>query len=934
VRIYNGKDNKGKLLAKCASGGGTSGLGPGYNGGYGSCVFSCLPGIGTKADTFKAGKQMYIEFAMSGGSTAPGFSAYYWTKAAKTSKPAANFITSFNDHGDTVCAGEIILFTSKSLGSNLSYFCDFDGSLSNGFESTKSSPSYGYLFPGNHVVTLVVSSCAGTDTFRRTIHVISPPKPAASFTADNFRPTLNDIVLFKSTIRTCVSSYNWSISKTYASATDTGSAVYNNGSNSSSANPSVSFKDTGYYTVTLSASSAGGSNSITQKAFLYVRASYCEPYVTTMNSDFGISGVVFGGIDNSSAQGSTDYTSYVNSGMSAYVQKGFSYPITIKRDSAFVSAETRAVYIDLNQDGNFVKMAEDVGNATNATWRANIKIPSAAKTGATTMRVAANYSSDTNNVCGGNIAGEYEDYRIYIIPDTVRPVITLIGPDTITLELGFTFVDTGMYSAKSAAGIDLTPKVKITNPGVKPGGLTGLRVKQGWNIINYDVTDSLGNKAITKYRYVYVLPDTMGPNLVIAGPDTLYVAAKNDSTAYVVPPKVISSVDLVDGTVLDTVSPTKIPINKLDTVVVKYSATDQAGNRTIVYRWVIVIDTTAPVLVLRGQNPVKVQVNTSYTDAGVDPIDDFFDVPHLRPLVVVSGSVDIHKVGTYILTYNVTNPYGLKAKPVTRTVEVIDTIRPVIKLNGWANDSVEVFTKYTDLGASGTDNYYSTVSITNGGSFYTGYPDGIPKKLGTYVAIYTATDSSGNKATVSRTIIVFDSVPPVISLKGSLLDSTCRWAAYTDSGYSVTDNYYKSVTAIDTEGNFMGTGLPGLYKLRYKATDSSGNSAYSPYRYIYVKSENDQGCLSGIKEGMFLDKYINVYPNPTTGLLHVTAQLPGNERIIIRITDAVGKELSLTQANGYGNTFEINLQGQPAGVYLLNISTAKAAITKELILAK
>jgi PKD repeat protein len=935
LRIYDGKDNKGKLLNKCTSTGiGFSGLGPGYTGGYTSCSTLCIPATGAKADTFKAGKQMYIEFAMAAGFSGPGFSAFYWTKAAKTSKPTARFITDNNAHGDTACAGETLTFTNMSLGNNLSYFWDFDGSLSDGFESTKKDPSYGYLYTGDYVVTLVVNSCSGTDTFRKTIHVIIPPKPVASFTVDNTKPTMDDIVFLKPTIVTCVGSYAWTITKTYLSATDTGSAVFVNNTSSSNAAPAVMFTDTGYYTVGLSASSVSGTGSIIKKAIVYVRESYCSPYVSTLNSDLGISRVIFNGIDNSSAQGNKDYISYVNSGISAYVQQGFSYPITIKRDSAFVSAETRAVYIDLNQDGNFVKMAEDVDNAKNATWRTSIKIPSNTRLGATVMRIAANYSSDTNIVCGGNVAGEYEDYRIYIIADTVRPVITLSGPDTMTLELGYTFVDTGMYSARSSSGINLNPKVKITNPVVKCGGfIGGICLKLGWNIINYDVTDSLGNKAITKYRYVYVLPDTMRPNLVVTGPDTLYIAAQNDPNAYISVPKIISSEDLVDGTTLDTVSIVKIPLNKLDTVLVKYSTADQSGNRTIVYRWVIVIDSSAPVLVLRGPNPAKVQVDSSYMDAGVDPIDDFFDVPHLKPLVVLSGSVDIHKVGTYTLTYNLTNPYGLKAKPVTRTVEVIDTIRPVITLNGPAYDSVEVFEKYTDKQASATDNYYSTVSITDGGSFYKTFSNSIPTRLGTYVAIYTATDSSGNTASVSRTIKVFDSVAPVVKLIGPVVDTICRWAAYTDLGVLVTDNYYTRVK-VDSEGDFSGTNLPGLYKLRYKATDSSGNTGYSEYRYIYVRNANEQGCLTGIKDGLSLDNYVSIYPNPTSGLLHISANLPQHEQISIRITDAVGKELSLDNRSTGMNTFDIDLGGQPAGIYTLSISTAKTMMTKQIVLTK
>lgn len=932
VRVYNGKDNTGKLLNKCASTStGFSGLGPGYTGGVGtgSCTYSCIPGMGAKADTFRAGKQMYIEMASPLGSSGPGFSAYYWTKPAKVNKPVASFISSENAHHDTICPGNIATFTNLSSGANLSYLWDLDGDFSNGFESTKQNATYGWVFPHNAVVTLIVSNCAGTDTFKRTMHVVMPPTPKASFTVDNADPTTDDIVYFTSTTPQCVSSYTWTMKHTYNASTDTGRAIYRLGTGTNSANPAVSFTDTGYYTITLYATNVSGSNTIVKTAYVHVRESNCVPAVNTLTSSIGISLVKFAGINNTSSQGVSEYTSYVNNHSQAgYAQLGYSYPITVKRDTPFFSSETRTVYIDLYHNGHFIKMAQDSGNASTATWNASIKIPSNAKPGATVMRVAANYGSDTNHVCGGNTAGEYEDYRLYIIPDTVRPVITLSGADTIVIEEGFTFLEPG-YSAISSYGANLTSKV-IKSYSPKP---KGIYLRPGLTIIAYDVTDSNGNNAITKYRYVNVLPDTMRPTLTVAGPDTLYAPAKNDPAAFTTPQKVLVSEDLVDGTMPDTITPARIPLNKIDTVLVTYTTSDLSKNRSIAYRWVVVYDTSHPILTLKGNSPAKVQVNTSYTDAGVSIKDEFFTEAQLSAGVVLTGAVDIHKVGRYILTYNVSNPYGLKARPVSRMVDVTDSIKPVAKLKGPDPDSVQVGTQYNDPGISATDNYYPSVTITKGGSFYSLFSSGTPTRLGAYVIKYTATDSSGNAASVTRTIRVTDSVAPVVKLKGAVVDTICRWARYTDSGYIATDNYYATVK-VDTEGTFTNTSIPGIYKLRYKATDSSRNVGYSEYRYIYVKSDNDNECKSGIREGLSLDKYIRVYPNPTTGQLNINAALPGNEKVVVKITNALGQELAVNTRDLGGNTFSVDLSSQSAGLYLLSISTAKDRIVKQVILAK
>jgi hypothetical protein len=82
---------------------------------------------------------------------------------------------------------------------------------------------------------------------------------------------------------------------------------------------------------------------------------------------------------------------------------------------------------------------------------------------------------------------------------------------------------------------------------------------------------------------------------------------------------------------------------------VTYTATDKDGNTATATRVVNVVDTTAPVVTVTGDNPATHELGTTYTDAGATASDASGEVD-----VVTSGTVDADTVGTYTLTYTAT----------------------------------------------------------------------------------------------------------------------------------------------------------------------------------------------------------------------------------------------------------------------------------------
>ena len=237
---------------------------------------------------------------------------------------------------------------------------------------------------------------------------------------------------------------------------------------------------------------------------------------------------------------------------------------------------------------------------------------------------------------------------------------------------------------------------------------------------------------------------------------------------------------------------------------------DVSGNTAKVYRYVDIIDTLKPVLTLIGISPDTIEVYTSYKDRGVKTSDNYYTSKQLDPRVTVANLVDTSKLGIYTVTYNLKDSSGNQAIPVVRTVVVVDTVRPVIVLNGPKTDSMSVFTIYNDPGVTVSDNYdkVSNIAIAISGTFYTNFHTGTEATvLGSYTIIYTATDKSGNKSSVMRTVLVRDWTPPVIKLKGTIDTSVCRWSNYADQVYTLSDNYDNKINInVDTIGTFVTNG--------------------------------------------------------------------------------------------------------------------------------
>ncbi len=155
-------------------------------------------------------------------------------------------------------------------------------------------------------------------------------------------------------------------------------------------------------------------------------------------------------------------------------------------------------------------------------------------------------------------------------------------------------------------------------------------------------------------------------------------------------------------------------------------------------------DQSAPIITLIGDNPLVIDLNSTFNDPGATVTDNL----DTGLTATVSGTVDSSTIGTYTLNYNATDSSGNSATTVVRTIQVADRTAPIITLNGENPLLIGLNSTFNDPGATVTDNLDTGLTAMVSGTVNTSV-------TGEYILSYDATDSSGNTSTtINRTIQV------------------------------------------------------------------------------------------------------------------------------------------------------------------------------------
>jgi len=376
-----------------------------------------------------------------------------------------------------------------------------------------------------------------------------------------------------------------------------------------------------------------------------------------------------------------------------------------------------------------------------------------------------------------------------------------------------------------------------------------------WNItsgtvINNDELNIVVTKATGNNAGTYAITGTYNNNNYnVTFIDGTYTITKALPT-YVVPSgltaeygKTLADVTLPEGFTFN--QPLTTPVGNLGanafTVTYTPEDSDNYSSITNINVAIIVSDTTAPTITILGQKEITIAVGSTYQDQGAIA-SDLHD-GDLTSKITTSGTVNTSKVGTYTITYKVTDSSNNEAT-ITRTVHVVDEEKPVITLNGSATVTIEYGYGYNDAGAKAQDNYdgdlTSKIQVVSNVN---------PDKIGTYTVTYNVTDANGNVAqTVTRTVkVTAASLKNKVINKYNCTGSECYASATTKENYLWYSGELWRIIKVNSDGSILMVTDRSLTSMPYGYMSSVYNDSYAKTwlnNVFYKKLDNPSAVLN------------------------------------------------------------------------------------------
>lgn len=387
-----------------------------------------------------------------------------------------------------------------------------------------------------------------------------------------------------------------------------------------------------------------------------------------------------------------------------------------------------------------------------------------------------------------------------------------------TGTLGFAYI---FVPSLSGSGASFTYRMKASESSTGPQTITG-RAK-------YRLS---GGELLSDIAVSELIDDTPPVITLLGDPEvtvecgSTYVDAGATAT------------DVPDGDLTSQI----VVTNNVNTAVpgdytVDYSVTDSSNNTDTDQRIVHVVDTTKPVINLLGDNPLVVECKATFSDPGATATD----ACDTNITVNVAGTVDTNVVGEYTLTYTAADDSGNNADPVTRTVQVVDTTKPVITLIGPNPYLLECHSVYLDPGATANDACQGSVTVSNNAT--TAVNGNVP---GDYTVTYTATDANGNTQTATRVVQVRDNIAPTVTIIGANPFTVQCGSTFTDPGATATDACDGSLTV--TKTGTVNANEVGSYQITYSATDNAGKTTTVTRTVNVVDTTAPTVTLNGASE--------------------------------------------------------------------------------------
>ncbi len=209
----------------------------------------------------------------------------------------------------------------------------------------------------------------------------------------------------------------------------------------------------------------------------------------------------------------------------------------------------------------------------------------------------------------------------------------------------------------------------------------------------------------------------------------------------------------------------------------QYVTRDEAGNEAYNDVFVIVKDTTTPIIKVDGKDETIEAGSQKVYDVPKAIIEDNADITHDYKVRIVYypdyendghhkdvPAVDTKQPGVYAIIYSYTDDGNNTAREAVVKVTVTDKTKPVITLEGEKYNTLKKGEQYIELGANMTDNSDASKKLTEPSRIDWYGPNGEEEisiktgvdtsRVGRYVLFYSYEDASGNYQEVMRVVYV------------------------------------------------------------------------------------------------------------------------------------------------------------------------------------
>ncbi|KAA9332661.1 GEVED domain-containing protein [Adhaeribacter soli] len=719
------------------------------------------------------------------------------------------------------------------------------------------------------------------------------------------------------------------------------------------------------YNVTLTACKGTQCNTVTKNNYINITVP-CRTYCASTghnNTDQWIGRVQLGNINNLSIAENNGYGNYSHLSTNMLLGSATN-PVTVTLGNNNGFFGDVVIWIDFNRDGSFSPAervlnipASSSGFGMPITATGNISIPLTGTTGPTRMRVILTQNFNLTDPCVMNqFMGETEDYTVNIQPNTL-PTVANFTADLNTICTGIVqFSDASTNGATSWTWNfgDGSPTSNLQNP---------THTYQTGTAASYNVT-------LTACKGTQCNTVTKNNFINITVPCRTYCASSgHDNTN-----QWISKVEM--GLINNATG----------------ADPNAYGNYTYLQHRIIK-GTSSPIAVTLGNNngPFgQIAIWIDFNQNGSFQLNERvinapanssgFGTPMIAsgniliPATALSGTTRMRII--FSQGFNLTNAcvmnqfmgetedYTINILPSNVPPIVNFSAAPAVTCNGQVN--------FTDLSTNNPTTWTwdfgdgsPTSSVQNPTHTYT--------TQGTYTVALTVCNSFGCETYTRNSYVVFDQNNPVclavnMPATGTFAATTCSGSLYDNGG--PTGNYTDGVnstvviaptgatsvaltfTAFSTEmccdrlvihdgpstaspviGTFAGFSLPN----NGQPIISTGNALTLAFTSDF--SMNEPGFAAtwtcSIPGGLPNDLNLaglDVFPNPTTGIVNLRLNNKTTEDYRLEVMDVVGKVLMQQDMTLTDKAQTLNLSALPKGVYFIKVQNKHTSGIRRIVL--